>query len=104
MARSATGWAVTASDTNAVTTASKAAATGKQHVVYAVSASFASTTSGILLQIKDDTTVIWEDYVYDSQPFEFPKGLAITPGNACSAVLAASGGAIQKVNLHGVTQ
>jgi len=99
-----TGWAVTASDTNAITTATKAAVSGKQHIVHAVSASFASTTSGILLQILDGVTVVFEDYIYDSGKFEFPRGISITKGGACSAVLAASGGAVQKVNLHGVTR
>lgn len=98
------GWNETASDTNAVTTATKTAEAGKQHIIYGVSASFASTASGILLQIKDGSTVVWEDYVYDSGSFTFPAGITLTKGVAASAVLAASGGPVQKVNLHGVTR
>lgn len=96
------GWAETAADTNAITTATKAAASDKQHVVYGASASFA-TTATALLQIKDGSTVIWQDYVYDKVDLTFPKGLAGTKGNAMSAVLAASGGPAQVVNLHGAT-
>ena len=98
-----TGWSETASDTNAETTATKAANPNRQHIIYAVSASF-STTVTALLQIKDGSTVIWQDYVYDKVLLEFPRGLSITRGNAASAVLAASGGPVQKVNLHGVSK
>ena len=99
-----TGWAEKASGTNEEITATKAALAGKEHVVFGVSASFASTTSGILLQIKNGATVIWEDYVYDAGSITFLHGLTMTRGAACSAVLAASGGAVQKVNMHGITR
>jgi hypothetical protein len=98
-----TGWAETASDTNAATTAARAAETGRQHIIFSASASFASTATA-LLQILDGATVLWEDFVYDKVNLEFPKGLSGTKGNSVSAVLAASGGPIQKVNLHGVTK
>lgn len=98
-----TGWIEKASDTNAVTTATKAAITNRQHIVYGVDASFASTASA-LLQILDGVSVVWEGYVYNSREVDFPKGISITRGNAVSAVLAASGGPIQKVNLHGSTK
>ncbi len=99
------GWSEIDSKDNAIATATRAADASKSHIVFAVSASFSATKSAILLQIKDATTVIWEDYVYDSQPFTFPRGLKIAEGNACSAVLAASGtGAVLgKVNLHGAS-
>ncbi len=99
-----TGWAAKASGTNEEITATKAAVVGKEHVVFGISASFASTTSGILLQLKDGSTVVWEDYIYDAGGISFPRGITITRGAACSAVLAASGGAIQKVNMHGITR
>lgn len=98
-----TGWGVADSKTNAIATAAKAAEAGKQHVVYSVDASFASTATG-LLQILDGVTVVWEGYVYDFRDVSFEKGLSITRGSACSAVLAASGGPLQKVNLHGITR
>jgi selenophosphate synthase len=98
-----TGWSETASDTNAETTATRAAESGRQHIIYGVSASFA-TTATALLQVKDGSTVIWQDYVYDKLNLTFPQGLSATKGNAVSAVLAASGGPIQKVNIHGITK
>lgn len=98
-----TGWAVKDSKTNSAATAAKAAEAGKQHTVFSVDASFASTASA-LLQILDGTTVVWESYVYDAKEITFPRGLSITKGSACSAVLAASGGPLQKVNLHGITR
>lgn len=101
------GWVAVDSKDNAAATAAKAAPTDtrKQHVVYEVDASY-SATKTLLLQIKDGTTVIWEGYVYDQRHVSFPRGIAITIGAACSAVLAASGtgGVIGKVNLHGVTR
>lgn len=99
------GWNESDSKDNTIATATRAAVASKSHIVFAVSASFSATTSAVLLQIKDDTTVIWEDYVYDSQPFLFPRGLKIAEGNACSAVLAASGtpAVLGKVNLHGAS-
>jgi len=101
MSKSQAGWAEVDSKSNAVATATKAAITNKQHIVYSVDASF-SATATILLQIKDGTTVVWEGYVYDSREVTFPSGLAITKGAACSAVLAAGGvGITGKVTLHG---
>lgn len=102
------GWIVPASANNATATATKAvpaAAGGKKNVVFGVDASFsAAPTAPVLLQIKDGATVIWEGYVSAPVSRQFKRGLAITPGNACSAVLAASGtgGTIGKVNLDGV--
>lgn len=97
------GWGVNASDTNAATTATKPAEAGKQHIIHGVDASFATTASA-LLQILDGVTVVWEGYVFDQRDCTFDKGIAITRGQSCSAVLAASGGPIQKVNLHGRTK
>lgn len=98
------GWIEQDSEDDAIATATHAAETGKQHVIMSCSASF-SATKTVLLQLKDDSTVIWEGYVYNSAHVSFPQGIGITPGNACSAVLAASGtgATIGKVNLTGVT-
>lgn len=100
-----TGWNAKDSKDNAAATATKAAETGKQHIVYSVSASFSATATK-LLQILDGVTVVWEGYVYDKEKIPFPKGLSISKSAACSALLAASGtgGIIGKVNLHGVTR
>ena len=100
-----TGWVVTASQDNAEATATKAAVSGKSHVVRSVDAGFSGAATK-LLQIKDGTTVVWSGPVYSSREVVFPNGLTITKGNACSAVLAASGtgGVTGYVNLHGTTR
>lgn len=95
------GWTETDSQSGALATATKAAVAGKQYVLGGVSASYATTQTG-LLQVKDGTTVIYEAYVYDSLDITFPEGIAITPGNSVSAELAAGSG-IGKVNIHGVS-
>ncbi len=96
-----TGWVEKASAVAGVATATRAARANQQHVVWGISASYSSTDVE-LVQIKDGSTVVWEDYVYDSLNVVFPKGLSITNGAACSAVLAAGAGT-GKVNLHGTT-
>lgn len=97
------GWVEKDSQTNALATATRAAESNKSHLVFAVSASFSATASA-LLQIKDDTTVIWEGYVYDKEHVTFPRGLKIEEGSACSAELSAGGAAIVgKVNIHGAS-
>ena len=99
------GWVAKDSKDDAAATATKAAVVGSQHVVYGVDASFSLAVSDKLLQIKDGTTVVWEGYLTDRDKWTFPTGIAMTVGNACSAVLAASGtgGTLGKVNLHGNT-
>lgn len=98
------GWVETDSADNGIATATKAAVAGSQYVIYSVTASFTSTTAK-LLQVKDGSTVIYEEVIYDGGNIPFPKGIAITPGNAVSAVLAASGAGanIGYVNIHGNT-
>lgn len=101
------GWSVTASADNATATVTRAADTNKQQVVYGVSASFLATpTAPCLLQILNGITVVWEGYVSAPVIIDFPAGIAMTPGGACSAVLAASGtaGRLGKVNLHGASR
>ncbi|KKL97624.1 hypothetical protein LCGC14_1832630 [marine sediment metagenome] len=99
------GWIEQDSQDDAIATATHAAKTRENHVVMSVSASFSTSTTK-LLQIKDDTTVVWEGYVYSSENIPFPNGIEITQGKACSAVLAASGtgGVIGKVNLTGISR
>jgi len=99
------GWVATDSQDNATATATKAAVTGRHHIVYSADASFSVTATIQILQIKDGTTVIWEGYVHSSREVVFPGGISTSIGAAASAVLAASGtgGTIGKVNLHGTT-
>lgn len=96
------GWVESDSQDNALATATKAAETSKTHVITGVYASYSAAVTG-LLQIKDDTTVIFEQYVVNAT--EIPLNITATQGNAVSAELAASGtlGQIGKVNLTGYT-
>ncbi len=98
------GWVEYDTQNNDTATATKAAASGKQHIIYAVGASFASTIADKTLTIKDGTTTIWQHTFSDSLHREFPAGIAITPGAAVSAELEAAGSAvIGNVTLHGRT-
>lgn len=99
------GWIARASADNALATATKAAVSGRQHIVYGVTASFSGAASNKLLTIKDGTTVVFQAYVTSLASVQFPRGIAITPGAACSAELAASGAGatLGDVNLHGAT-
>lgn len=99
------GWNERDSQDNALATATRAAVPNKTHVVFGISASFSAATASKLVQIKDDTTVLWEGYITNGEHLPFPRGIKIAEGNACSAELAASGtGAVLgKINLHGAT-
>ena len=100
-----TGWVEKATQDNAEATATKAADTNRQHVIFSVDASFSATKTK-LLQVKDGSTIKWEGYVYDSREVKFPKAIAMSKNSAVTAVLAASGtgGTIGKVNLHGTSK
>lgn len=103
----AASWMAKDSQTNATATATQAAVAGSTHYVCGVSASFSAAVAGpILLQIKDGTTVVWENYVTTTNaPFIFAHPLPMTAGNAANAVLAAGGAAIVgKVNMSGFTE
>lgn len=99
------GWIARASADNALATASKAADGTRQHIVYGVTASFSTAAANKLLTIKDGTTIVFQAYVTNALSIVFERGIAMTPGGACSAELAASGtgGQSGDVNLHGVT-
>jgi hypothetical protein len=97
------GWIAIGSGSAGVATATKAAAANKEHIIHSVDASAVGAAEILLLQIKEDTTIIWEGHVHQSRGITFPKGISITRGKACSAVLAAGAG-VTKVNLHGVTR
>jgi hypothetical protein len=95
-------WAEKASADNALAIASKAAEVDKTHIITGAHASYSGSVTG-LLQIKDGVTVIFEQYVVNSEVI--PLNIETTSGNAVSAELAASGtlGVIGKVNLTGYT-
>ncbi len=104
------GWVQTAAQTNAVATATQpapatpvVAMSPKKNVVFGVDASFSSApASPVLLQIKDGSTVIWQDYITSTFTRQFIRGINVTPGNAVSAVLAAAGSTIiGTVNIDG---
>lgn len=101
-------WTVTATATNALATATKAAVAGKRHYLTAVVASYGAATAAGLLQVKKGSTVILEHYLKDTLPFVLD--LSKTPietdeNEAVSAELAAGGvGAVGKVNLVGRTE
>jgi hypothetical protein len=90
---------------NAIGTATAPAGnTSQRNYITGVEASFSVLATSALLQIKDDTTVIWEQYIHGSANIEFPSPIvAGALAKAMSAVLAASGtgGVIGKVNLRG---
>lgn len=101
------GWSETATG-SASATATHAAETGKQHVIYAVSVSAGSAGSGdISILIREGSTTIWEELIdstkQSSYAITFPKGRKIARGSACS-VVATKTGATVKANLHGITR
>lgn len=105
-AQTLVGWGVTASASNATATATKAAVTGQQFIITGVSGSCsAAPAAPVLLQLKDGTTVVWEGYISAPSGQTFPQGVAMTRGNAASAVLATCGsGNLGKANLQGATR
>lgn len=104
------GTNVTASATNGIAIANKGAVSGKQHIVMAVSAGFSATPAApVLLQILDPdispNVLLWENYVSQPNGWQFPNGIAVTPGHNVVAILLAGGSnVVGKVNLNVVTQ
>lgn len=89
----------------------KTAVTGKQHVVYSMSASFSGTPGSpvavsIVCPDVSPNVVLWDGYVGGANPPEitFPAGLCAPIGGGIEAVLAGSGSLTGKVNLHGNTR
>lgn len=91
------------SQNNAAATASVTPDSNQVVHVTGLDASYSVGSVVGLLQIKDDTTVIWEQYVIGSANIDFSHPLIGTQGKSVSVVLAASGtaGQIGKVNLRG---
>lgn len=100
-----TAWVVKDSKDNALAVATKAADdVGRSHHITGVYASYSAAKTG-LLQIKVDTTIIFEMYVVNSLAINFEIPIQCAPRKAVSVELAASGTAGQfgKVNLTGFT-
>lgn len=100
-----TAWVVSASQDNALASATKAADdVGRSHYITGVYASYSAAKTG-LLQVKVGSTVVFEHYVVNSEAINFEIPIQCAPGQAVSAELAASGtaGQIGKVNLTGFT-
>jgi len=97
------GWIESDDGSTSIATATKTAEVNKQHIVHSVDASAVGAAEVLLLQIKDGTTVVWQGHVHQQRNIPFPKGITITRGAACSAVLAAGAG-VTYVNLHGTTR
>lgn len=97
-------WMVSDSDDNAASTALRAAQTGKKHIVYGISVSY-SVAKTLKVILKNGSDTIATFHVYNQRDIIFPQGIEMTPGNACSAVLDASGtgGTIGSVVMHGET-
>lgn len=93
----------TASQDNALATATQAAVTDKRHVITHISGAYSVALIG-LIQVKDATTVIWESYVHNQ--LDVALEIEGTKGNAVSVELAASGtgGQLGKVNIAGYTE
>lgn len=97
------GWVVSDNKTGDVTV-EKAAAVGKQHVIFGIYGSFDATGDGLLV-LKDGDAVIFSQWVYDKADIQFRHGIVITRGNAVSAVLEqGTTGSQTYLNLHGVTR
>lgn len=103
-----TGWLATASASNAIAQASKAAVDGRQHIIYAIDLSFSTTPAApVRWELLDGSTspgtLVASGYVLASKTIDFPAGVSIPVGHAVDLVLAAGGG-IGSANLHGNTQ
>lgn len=92
------------SQDNATATAlANSAGANQRYYITGIDASYSTSGTSGLLQLKDGNTIIWEQYIHNSAEINFPSAVEITKGNSVSAVLAASGsaGVIGKVNLRG---
>lgn len=101
------GWSITGSG-GGNQTLTKAGVPGKQHIVYGIDIGV-STTNGatIFMEIKDGSTRVWAHILAgaaaSARDVTFPAGIAITPGNAVSFVISATGGN-NFFDMHGITR
>ena len=103
--RDTSEWTETDSKDNVLATAAHALEASKRHFITSISVAYSAAAIG-LVQIKDDTTVIWDMYVHNQLHMTFPKPLQGTIGQAVSVELAASGagGVLGKANISGYTE
>lgn len=79
-----------------------ASTTGQSYYITGVDASYSSSSQTGLLQLKDGTTVIWQQYVTGSGNYNFPSAIRGKANQAFSAVLAAGAASVVgTVNLRG---
>jgi hypothetical protein len=91
-----------ASQTAALATATAPAGSSHQrYTITGVDASYSAAQVG-LLQLKDDTTVIWEGYVHNAESITFDSPIEGSAEKAFTAELGAgAAGVVGKVNLRG---
>lgn len=102
------GW-LTGSLVTGATPVTKAAATGKQHILFGVSITVVAVGSGVrTLEVKDGDTIIWSMVVSSAsavgRDFLFTEGVAITPGNALSFSVSGNGTGTHTLGMHGITR
>lgn len=104
-----TQWSVVDSQTNATATATKAAASGRQHFVTGVSISFsAQPVAAVVAEVRDGATVL-ERYQIPAANIapiitNFVPPIAITSGNAATVTVTAAGaGVVATVGIRGKT-
>lgn len=99
------GWIEYDRKDNALGTATKAAVSGKTHVIYSINAGYTNAATVGLLTLKDGVTTILEIDFIGSDTFVFPDGIAISSGAATSCTLSASGtgGVLGSISIHGNT-
>lgn len=97
-------WTEKDSDTAAVVTATRAAATnGNVHVIVSVAASYSDPTISGLLQILFGATVMLEHYVHGADVVPF--AVRGNQNEAVSATLASGGGAVVgKISIAGYSE
>lgn len=101
----ANSWIEYATDTNDVATATKAAASGVQHVIRSVSGGYSDLTATGTVTVKDGTTTIGVFAINGSGHFTLPEGVSITRGNLVSAAISAGGASVDGyVVLTGASQ
>lgn len=94
-----TAWTVVDSKTNATATATKAAASGKQHFITGISFSAsAAPVAAVTVQVKDGDTVLDQFQIPAAAQaplvHNYMPPLQITSGNAATITVAALGSAV----------
>jgi hypothetical protein len=109
--RAGNDWSVTGTSTaNAAVNVTKAAVTGKRHVLRSLSVcgrAAAVAVAGALITVKSGTTLIWTAAISAAAPnytFLFPDGLLCVVGEALNIDVAAAGASVlTEVSASGLT-